>query len=185
MIAAAERQLAASQGRRLVMSDVAAEVGISQSYAHRFFASKDDLVRALAIRWFAEVEEFCADIARSDMPPEAKFREIVLGTLRLKRAKFDQNPMLFRAYLALAESYPDLVVAHARLLSEATRSVLQEMLPPPQVSEAAALVGDATATFRIPHMIAMFRQHATEERAEAVVAMLLRELQHLSAKADR
>lgn len=182
MIVVAERQLAASQGRRLVMSEVAAEMGLSQSYAHRFFASKDDLVRALAKRWFAEVEEFCADVARRDMPAEAKLRELVVGTLRLKRAKFDENPVLFRAYLALAEDYPDLVADHAGRLSEMTGSVLQEALSPAQLQPASALVSDATALFRVPHMIAMFRHQATNERAEAVVAMLLRELRHIAAK---
>ena len=176
MLDAAERLLAASKGRRLILSDVAAEVGMSQSYAHRFFPRKADLVRALALRWFAEVEAEADRIVAADLPAQGALRAYILTILKLKRDRFDADPALFRAYLTLAQDHMDIVQIHTAHLSDGLRSILARLVPAHAVDAALALVEDATARFRIPMMIAAQRHLATDARAEAVLEMLCAQL---------
>jgi AcrR family transcriptional regulator len=172
MLDAAETLLAESRGRRLILSDVAARVGLSQSYAHRFFATRADLIAALAARWFAEVEA-AADRAASEAPDApAALRACVLAIRRVKKDRHDADPALFRAYLTLAAGHRAVVAAHTDRLSDILRGALARQVPAARLDAALTLVEDATAPFRVPQMIALYPERATEARALAVLAAL-------------
>ena len=173
LLAAAEGMIRETRGRRLVLSEIAARVGLSQSYAHRFFQTKADVVRALAERWFSEIETAAERIAFGDAPAPERLEGWILTLLRLKRDRHDADPELFRAYLALAAEHPDLVGRHADKLSAGLKSILAEMVPPDALADRLALVEDATLLFRVPANIAQFRDRATDERALQVVRALL------------
>lgn len=173
LIAEAENMLAQTQGRRLVMSELAARVGISQPYAHRFFATKADLVRALAERWFAAVEAESTRIAATDLPPAERLEAWLLGILRLKRDRFDADPVLFRAYLDLAAEHMDIVTDHVARLGEDAAAILSELVPQNALPEARQVFEDATVLFRVPANIAAFRSRVSDERARAVVLAVI------------
>lgn len=172
MLDAAETVLAESHGRRLVLSDVAARVGLSQSYAHRFFATKADLVAALGARWFAEVEVAARTAADEGPDPAAALRAFVLAILRVKKARHDADPTLFAAYLELAAGHRQVVAAHTARLSAILRDVLAAQVSADRLDAALEMVEDATAQFRVPSLIALYPERATKARARAVVAAL-------------
>ena len=165
--------LVETQGRRLVLSELAARVGISQSYAHRFFPTKADLLRTLAKRWFAEVEAESMRITALDLPAPERLETWILTILRLKRDKFDENQALYLAYLDLALGHMDLVKAHTDLLTRDLASIVSGIVGKDRLADALALVEDATLLFRTPQNIARLRARATDERARAVVKMCL------------
>ncbi len=176
MLDTAEALLTESGGQRLVMSDIARHLGMSQSYAHRFFPTKHDLVGGLAARWFEAVETKGAEIiAGSGSAPE-RLRRLVLATLEIKRDRFDENPQLYLAYMDLARDHMPLVISHAGVLRGQIRDLVSEIVAPQNVEAALELTEDATMRFRVPQMIAQYRPTATHERANAVVNMVLREL---------
>lgn len=172
MMDAAEALLAESAGRRLVLSDIAARMGRSQSYVHSHFRTKHDLIAALAERWFAEVERAVRD-ADASGDPKDRIRAQVLATLRVKKAKHDVDPALFRAYLTLAAGHPELAQAHTARLTALLRNAIEACVPPETLDVALAALEDATAQFRVPHMIALKPHNATEARARAVLDILL------------
>ncbi|USA40725.1 TetR family transcriptional regulator [Pelagerythrobacter marinus] len=176
MVDEAERMLVESGGRRLVLSDLARRVGMSQSYAHRFFPTKADLVRALAGRWFREVEARSAEIAALDLPGPERLERWVLALLALKRERHDADPAVFEAYLALAADHMDLVGAHTARLTDDLARIVAAFVPADEVEQAVQVVEDATMPFRVPFAIARFRARATDARARAVVAALVRAL---------
>lgn len=173
LILAAEHMLEETGGRRLVMSELASRVGLSQSHAHNYFATKDDLVRALAVHWFAEVEAKAKRAVADAKTAEEKLKRYVLAMLKVKRAKFDANPELFRAYLALASEHVDVVHEHGSALREVLETTVAGLVPAADVKASVQLVEDMTVLFRVPHMIAMFRASVTDKRAEAVVDAVL------------
>ncbi|MEO1092859.1 MAG: hypothetical protein AAFX81_19740 [Pseudomonadota bacterium] len=181
LIEAAETMLVETQGRRLVLSELAARVGISQSYAHRFFPTKADLVRALAARWFAHVEAGSAEAVGSDLPAAERLELWVLTILRIKRRRYDENPALFDAYLDLAADHMDLVGEHTDRLSADLRSILSELVAPERLDAVLVAVEDATLLFRTPLNISRYRRRATDERATAVVRMIVGHLDSVSA----
>ena len=170
LIAAAEDMLRETGGQRLVLSELAARTGMSQSYAYRFFATKADLVRALAARWFAEVEALSA--AQTDL------QSWLLAMLRLKRDRYLADPAVFDAYLRLAADHTDLVRTHSARLHDDVAALLGQHVPPPQVPAALALFLDATTLFRDPACISAAKGAISDDRGSAVVQMLLTHWEH-------
>lgn len=173
----AEVLLKENRGQRLVLSDVANRVGMSQSYAHRFFPTKAHLVRALAKRWFEEVERQSRDVLKSELPAYERLKTWVLAMLNVKRDRYDEDPALFNAYLDLAKDHMDVVHIHVNNLRGDLEQILVETVPQERIEQAVQLTEDATVLFRTPHNIAQYRQSATDERAIAVVEMLISRLQ--------
>jgi AcrR family transcriptional regulator len=172
VIAEAERMLAETGGRRLNLSEIAARVGLSQSYLHRFFPTKADLVRALAAEWFAGIEALSAAILGRDAPALDRLEVWVLEILAVKRARYDDAPALFAAYLELAGEHPDLVREHALRLRSDLRAILADAVPEGRQEAAVTLVEDATWLFRVPHCLPLARARVTDEAARAVLAVL-------------
>lgn len=176
LIAEAEAQLEKSDGRRLVLSDLADRLGMSQSYVHTFFPTKADLVRALARKWFETVENVSRSAAEADAPPETRLENWVLSILREKRDRFDANPKLFRSYLELASAHMDLVQVHVAALRQDLEAIVQDMTPASDVTATMQLIEDATLLFRTPQNIAAYRCRATDEAASAVCKLLISEI---------
>lgn len=176
LVAEAERMLVETQGRRLVLSELAARVGISQPYVHRFFPTKADLIRTLSKRWFADVETTSHRIATMDIDAGERLELWVLEVLKLKRDRFDENPALYLAYLDLASAHMDLVKTHTDALTDHLATIIRDLVGDAQLPNALALVEDATLLFRTPQNIAVLRSQATDERARAVVQMCLKHL---------
>jgi AcrR family transcriptional regulator len=173
LIKSAETILRANRGRRLVMSDVAAEAGMSQSYSYRFFANKDALVAAMADVWFAKVTEAVKTLSTSADPVESRLESFVLVQMRIKCAQYDEDSELFQAYLNLAAEHPSVAMAHVRDMEAVLIDLMRERLGKGGFEAAATAFGDATRMFRDPYVIARMRPAITETRARFVVAILL------------
>lgn len=174
----AEALLVQSSGQRLVMSDIGRLLGKSQPYVHAHFPTKADLVAALAQRWFTGVEHASASAMRGASDPAECLLAHTLAVLRIKRAAFDRNPDLFRAYLEMARDHMEIVRTHTAVLTGHLRSALAGIVTPDNLDDVTELAIDTLAQFRVPHLIALKREAATDERARRTVAALLVALNH-------
>ncbi len=172
LIAEAEAQLEQSDGRRLVLSDLAERVGMSQSYVHTFFPTKADLIRALASKWFESVEQASKAAAQADGSPEMRLENWLLAILREKRDRFDANPKLFRAYLELAGAHMDLVQIHVEALRRDLETIVRDMAPADEIAATVQMIENATLLFRTPHNIAAYRSRATDDAARVICRLL-------------
>ncbi|PIE09850.1 MAG: hypothetical protein CSA72_11140 [Rhodobacterales bacterium] len=168
----AEKLLSETNGRRLVLSEIADRIGFSQPYIHKFFATKSDLVRALARRWFDAVENVSANALTADAPVPERLEMWLLGMLRIKRDRYDADPALFDAYMHLAADHPDLISAHTDRLRQDLTQILSDCVPSAELAATVELVEDATALFRIPQNIARYRASVTDRRARAVLELI-------------
>lgn len=173
MVDKAEQLLRQSRGRRLVLSDIAAELGMSQSNAHRYFPTKHDLVAALAERWFAEVAKAARKAVQGEESPRERVISWVLAIMRVKRARFDEDSELFRAYLALASQHVAIAKRHADELRAIVSPAIVQITGKTAVIAELDLLEDATVQFRNPYMIAMLRERATAARARAATRAVL------------
>lgn len=174
MLDEAERLLDQSGGRRLVLTDIAASLGMSQSNAHRFFPTKQDLVAALAERWFESVEEAVRRAVDRHERPAERIEACILAILATKRDRHDRDPGLYMAYLELARGHGDIIMRHAQRLTALLRKAAEGLDTAMPLDDVVRLIEDSTTLFRNPYMIAMRRDAATDERAIAIVRTVLR-----------
>ena len=166
-----------SGGKRLVLSDIADRMGVSQPYLYAHFKNKHALMAVLAERWFFEGEEQGRIVCNTNRPWQCKLRDLIQIYLSIKKAEYERNPDLFIACLKIAEPHIEIIVEHIARLHGLFRQVLAEIVPPSQLDTMTNLVLDATTAFRVPYEIARNPDRATSERAEEVVAALIHYLE--------
>jgi AcrR family transcriptional regulator len=169
LLEAAETLLKANGGCKLVLSDIASALGMAQSNAYRYFRTKDELVAALARRWFADVERAAEAAVAMATGPEEKIRGWLLATMREKVRRFDEDPEIFLSYLELAKGYPEVVAGHVEQLRAMIDRAVLEIVGEARLAQAMGLLEDATILFRNPYLIAHHRERVTEGRAREVL----------------
>jgi AcrR family transcriptional regulator len=177
LLEAAERLLARHGPARVTVTDIARDLGMSQSNVYRFFPSKRALMAGIAGRWFREVESRLDPIVADRAgQPEDRLLSYLLTLCRTKRDRHDVDPALFRAYLELAPLGAEAVAEHVARLRGQLDAILGDMgLEGDTLSRTADLIEDVTLRFRDPHCIARNRAAYTDERlfAAAKAAVFL------------
>jgi len=171
-----------SGGKRLVLSDIADRMGVSQPYIYTHFKNKQALFAVLAERWFTELEEAGQAICATERAWQCKLRDLIQTFLTIKKAEYERDPALFVACLELASPHRDIVERHVAHLHGLVREILAEIVPPSQLDTMAHMVLDATSAFRVPHEIARSPARATPERADEVIAALIHYLESCFAE---
>ncbi|MDZ7588877.1 MAG: TetR family transcriptional regulator [Parasphingorhabdus sp.] len=170
---AAEEVLKESGGKSLALANVAAALGMSQSNGYRYFNSKDDLVSALADRWFAGVELAVADAMARVEGPEQKIHAWVLGTMNEKVRRYDDDPALFLAYLELANGHYEAALVHVQRLRQMAKAPVAELTGTANVEAALDLLENATVLFRNPYLVQRNREKLTIATAMAVLEAII------------
>lgn len=166
---AAEDILWQNRGKKLRLVDVASALGMTQSNAYRYFRSKDELVSALAERWFAGVERAAENAIAQAAGPKAKIQGWLLATLNEKTRRFDRDTETFLVYLELAKDHPAAVLRHTRRLRAMIAVCVADLAGQTDIDRSIDALEDATIQFRNPYVIAAQRNKATEARAIAVL----------------
>lgn len=159
--------------------DVARELGQSHASVYRYFASKAELVDALAGRWLARVVEPLEPLARGDGPAADRLRAWLLTLYRHKVGKVHDDPELFAAYQAIAMESPVVVAEHlATLVDHVARIVADgvatgEFPAGTDPRRAARAVLDGSLRFHHPRLLAERARPTSDEDAEDLFALLI------------
>lgn len=162
---------------KVAVTDVARALGMSHGNIYRHFASKADLLDAIAERWLHTVTEPLQAIVEGADPAAVRLEAWVLELMRLKQHKLTDDPELFAVYHSIAEAARGVIEHHvAELLAQLTRIVSEGNaggeFTVREPAQAARAILQATFAFHHP---ALLSQHRTPSEAEAraVVALLI------------
>lgn len=181
ILTAAENLLRRTRNPSLSLQDVAKECGMTPSNAYRFFKNKNDLIGFMAKRWFQEIDQTLDLIQAQEGDPEKAVREFIQAQFRIKTTRFDADPDLFRAYLALADRNPEVVQGHVRTIRRQFERVVKRFLvsiglADVDAAEMTRVLEDMTVCYRVPHLIALDRPARTPERLEVILDMAITSL---------
>lgn len=181
ILKAAEALLRRTRNPSLSVQDVARECGMTPSNAYRFFKNKKDLIGFLAMRWFAEIDAALDRIVTQEPDPETALRAFIETQFRMKTARYDADPDLFRAYLALADRNPEAIQVHVQTIRCQFNRVVERFLGSVGLTdvdpgEMARVLEDMTVCYRVPHLIALDRSARTPERLEVILDMAIASL---------
>lgn len=184
MLDATERLVRVHGARKVTVSDVAAACGMSQSNAYRFFPSRQALLEAVGERWFVVIEGELAAVAASNEPPAEQLVHFVVRQYELKRARYAEDPDLFRAYLELGLANMDVVERHLVRLRALLEAIMRRcgdrgLIGGRDPAKAAELVEAMTTRFREPDQIIRHFEQDSARRAAEVAGIVLAGLAHL------
>lgn len=184
MLETTEHLIGIHGARKVTVSDVAAACGMSQSNTYRFFPSRQALLEAVIERWFAVIEGELAAVAGSGEPPAELLVHFVVRQYELSRARYAEDPDLFRAYLDIGLANPDVVKRHLARLRAPLEDILRRcgdkgLIGGRDPAKAAELVEAMTTRFRDPGQIVRHFDEDSVRRAAEVAGIVLAGLAHL------
>ncbi len=144
--------------RRLTVTAVAEEAGMTHANVYRYYPSKADLIDAVAGHWLRDIEGALADIVDGPDPVEDKLERFVTAIAGAYRACAVDNPAVFEVYVSAVEASRGIARKHRgrqlRLLERILEEgVGTESFAPVDRERAMSFVIDAVQRFVNPVMV--------------------------------
>ena len=99
----------------LSLGEVANRLGIAVVALQRGFESYDDLLEAVAERWFRAKVRIMEDVVASDLPPRRKMYEFFARRFILLRDSYRADPVLFQMHCDLGNQHFEVVRSYVDL----------------------------------------------------------------------
>ncbi|MEH6758263.1 MAG: TetR family transcriptional regulator [Parasphingorhabdus sp.] len=160
------------------ITDLAVEAGMSQSNVYRFFENKDALAEAMAGRWFAELITIIENLVQENMPARQKLYEFFARRLIIKRARFNEDPDLFRSYMELGHQHFEVVRGYVDLTDHYMAIILAEAMEEGyfqglELDHIVSLVNTMVQPFCNPSLMMDMMHLADEKRLQEVIDTIL------------
>lgn len=160
------------------ITDLAAEAGMSQSNVYRFFENKDALAEAMAGRWFAELIAIIEDLVEADMPAKQKLYEFFARRLVIQRARFAEDPDLFRSYMELGNQHFEVIRGYVDLTDHYMAIILAEAMEEGyfeglELDQIVSLVNTMIQPFCNPKLMMDMMHLADEGRLRQVIETIM------------
>lgn len=160
------------------MTDLATAVGMSPSNLYRFFENKDALAEAMAGEWFAELLVIMEELVSADMPVEEKLYQFFARRVVIKRARYEDDPELFEAYMELGDEHFEVIKGYVDLADHYMASILAEAMEEGyfkgmELDTVVSLVNTMVQPFCNPRLMMQMMHLATEERLRIVINTIL------------
>jgi AcrR family transcriptional regulator len=160
--------------------DVAARASMTHPNVYRHFTSKLSLIDALIAQWLRPLEERIEMVIGAPDPVADKLERMILAISREYRAAKQDNPMLFRAFIASTAARRPVIRKHRSRIRRAFDRVMDEGIGAGTIAmkdrgRAQNLLIDATWRFTDPAAIQNDTDESRQldERLERVVAACL------------
>ena len=158
----------------LTLGETASRLGLSVAALHRTFETYDDLLEAIAERWFRRKVRIMEEVVASDLPPRRKMYEFFARRFAVLRDSYKADPVLFqmhcdlgnqhfeqvRSYVDLGDHYLCLIIAEA--MHEGHFSGLS-------IDEALSLINQMVAAYVNIALMAMIMEKLSERKLAIIV----------------
>lgn len=184
ILAVASQHLARFGSKRLTVSGVAEDAGMTHSNVYRYFPSKLALIEALAHQWLKNLEISLGSIADAPDPANDKLERLLLALSQAHRDLLEKNRSLFDIYVSATERSSVFIRKHRTRQRQLIDYIIEEgiqtgFFEPSHRDQALSFILDATHRFIHPvsvrHDLEMPRQ-AFQQRLEITIKVILRSL---------
>ncbi len=169
------------------MVDIASDCAMSHANVYRFFASKNDLVDAIASSWLAKSEKICRDVVRLPLPASQRLVEFIITLHRWKLREYVRDSRAHELLAVASHERRPFVAVHLDVL----RDLLVEIIDAGNARGEfrvrdphglARVIQHATARFCDPRQVAKYADEPLEAQARDVMALLVAGIPHLDAR---
>lgn len=145
------RALARQGPKKLAMSDIAAEAGVSGGTLYRYFKNKEDLLEALGDHFVMRLRGILQGAIAEQPEPADRLRLVVDIMLRY----WQDNP----ATVQLGQLEPGFVIAYIKQVSPQLSAVIHDALEPALADSPAVRLGLATPDEIVDLIVRMAFSH--------------------------
>lgn len=136
----------------LTMGETASRMGVSVAALQRSFATYDDLLEAIAERWFRRKVTIMEEVVASDLPPRRKMYEFFARRFAILRDSYNADPVLFQMHCDLGNQHFEVVRSYVDLGDHYLCEIIAEAMsdghfPGLTIDEALSLINQMVAAY--------------------------------------
>jgi len=164
---------------KTTMAEIAGDCGMSAANIYRYFDNKLDIGAQLASRCLAQRVTLQSEIvAYKQTTASERLRELVFATLRFTHDQWLEAPLVNELVTAVCGNCMEVVETHKREERHTIVELLEDgnasgefLVADPQ--DTAAALQTAMILFTMPLLMPAYSREVFEEKAEALVRLLL------------
>lgn len=139
-------------GNALTMTELAGRAGMSTANLYRYFASKDQVIEAVAERWFQPKVAIMEAVVASDLPPRRKMYEFYARRFVYIKTEWERDPVAFATYCELGREHFEIVRTYVDLGDHYLSEIIGEAMADGHfsglsVDDALSLVNQMVSTY--------------------------------------
>ncbi len=165
------------------MTELAAEAGMSASNIYRFFESKEALLEAVAENWFADKIAVMEQVTSSDMTAREKMLAFFGDRFALLKARFDEDPELFKSYCQLGSQYFEVVRGYVDLGDHYLAIIVAEAMDEGyfkglSIDQAVSIINQMVQSYCNPDLLPTIGQMLSVEKLAMIIDTIFVGLGH-------
>jgi AcrR family transcriptional regulator len=167
----------------IAMNELAAAAGMSPSNLYRFFESKEALMEAFAEKWFAEKVAIMEEVTASDLPVRDKLFAFFARRFAVIKARFEEDPELFKSYCELGQQYFEVVRGYVDLGDHYLAVIVAEALEEGyfgdlSIDEAVSLINQMISPYCMPDALTQIGHKLSEQKLSRIIDTIFIGLGH-------
>ena len=158
----------------LTMGEVASRLGIAVVALQRTFETYDDLLEAVAERWFRAKVRIMEEVVASDLPPRRKMYEFFARRFVLLRDSYRADPVLFQMHCELGNQHFEVVRSYVDLGDHYLCEIIAEAMadghfPGLSIDEALSLINQMISAYVNIALMVMIMDKLSEAKLARIV----------------
>ena len=158
----------------LTMGEVASRIGIAVPALQRTFETYDDLLEAVAERWFRAKVRIMEEVVASDLPPRRKMYEFFARRFILLRDSFRADPVLFQMHCDLGNQHFEVVRSYVDLGDHYLCLIIAEAMddghfPGLSIDEALSLINQMISAYVNITLMVMIMDKLSEAKLARII----------------
>ena len=139
-------------GAALTMTELAGRANMSTANLYRYFAGKEQVIEAVAERWFQPKVAIMEEVVGSDLPPRRKMYEFFARRFVRMKAEWERDPVGFATYCEVATEHFEVIRGYIDLGDHYLSEIIGEAMADGyfaglSVDEALSLVNQMVQTY--------------------------------------
>lgn len=172
------------------MTELASLAGMSSSNIQRFFESKEELLQAVAERWFADKVQIMEDVVASDMPIREKMNAFFGRRFVVMNKRIEADPELFHSYCELGRQYFEVVRGYVDLGDHYLAMIIAEAMDEGyfeglSIDQSVSLINQMISPYCLPDIVLQMRAHLSEEKLAIIIDTIFAGLRADGRKSDQ
>ena len=158
----------------LTLGETANRMGISVAALQRTFESYDDLLEAIAERWFRRKVKIMEEVVASDLPPRRKMYEFFARRFAVLRDSYNADPVLFQMHSDLGNQHFEVVRSYVDLGDHYLCEIIAEAMADGHfagltIDEALSLINQMVAAYVNIALMIMIMDKLSEKKLAIIV----------------
>ncbi len=115
-------------GGGLSLPELAARASMSTANLSRYFASREELLEAIADQWFQPMVAIMEDVLASDLPPRRKMYEFFARRFLAMRRKWEADPVKLQSHIEIGSDHFEQVRSYIDLADHYLGEIIGEAM---------------------------------------------------------